>query len=156
MKSAMNTYTDYYQSPIGILEIIATEQHVNSILFVEKQGKQNKNPVTQKVVQQLNQYFDGKLKQFDLPLGAEGTEFQKNVWKALCSVKYGKTASYRDIANKIANPKAVRAVGAANGRNPLTIVVPCHRIIGSDGSLTGYAYGVDKKKWLLQHESKLR
>lgn len=151
----MPTYTDYYQSPIGILEIITTEQHVCSILFVEKQGKQNTNSVTQKVIQQLDQYFKGTLKKFDLPLGAQGTEFQKNVWKALCSVKCGKTASYRDIANKIANPKAVRAVGAANGRNPLTIVVPCHRIIGSDGSLTGYAHGVDKKKWLLEHESNL-
>lgn len=152
----MKTFTQFYQSPIGILEIKATEQVVQSILFVDKTAKEQPNSITKLTVKQLKSYFDGKLQTFDLPLGAQGTEFQKNVWKALCSVKFGKTATYRDIANKISNPKAVRAVGAANGRNPLTIVVPCHRIIGSDGSLTGYASGVDRKRWLLEHELKFK
>lgn len=152
----MKTFTQFYQSPIGILEIKATEQVIQSILFVDKTTKEQTNPITKLTVKQLKSYFDGKLQTFDLPLGAQGTEFQKNVWKALCSVKFGKTATYRDIANIISNPKAVRAVGAANGCNPLTIVVPCHRIIGSDGSLTGYASGVDRKRWLLDHELKFK
>lgn len=101
---------------------------------------------------QLQQYFNGELHQFDLPLGAQGTTFQQKVWRTLQTIAYGETNSYADIATKIHSPKAVRAVGSANGKNPLAIIVPCHRVIGSNGSLTGYAGGLDRKKALLHLE----
>jgi len=98
-------------------------------------------------------YFDGARKSFDLPLDADGTEFQKTVWRALTSIPSGETCTYGDIAQKIGNPKGMRAVGLANGKNPMTIVVPCHRVIGANGKLTGYAFGTERKAWLLNHES---
>ncbi len=104
------------------------------------------------VVQQLQAYFAGKLSQFDVPLAPEGTSFQKKVWKALCKVKFGATASYGDIARSIGNPAACRAVGLANGRNPIAIIIPCHRIIGTNGKLVGYGGGLDRKKTLLSLE----
>ena len=107
---------------------------------------------TKTVLRQLSEYFDGKRNKFDLPLAAQGTAFQKRVWAALMEIPSGTTASYADIAQKVESPKAVRAVGAANGQNPIGIIVPCHRIIGSNGKLTGYAFGLEKKAWLLQHE----
>jgi methylated-DNA-[protein]-cysteine S-methyltransferase len=103
---------------------------------------------------QLSEYFAGTRTVFDLPTAATGTPFQRQVWQALCGIPHGQTASYRDMAHAIGNPKAVRAVGLANGRNPLSIVVPCHRVIGSDGSLTGYGGGVERKQWLLAHEAR--
>jgi methylated-DNA-[protein]-cysteine S-methyltransferase len=103
---------------------------------------------------QLAEYFAGTRTVFDLPTAATGTPFQQRVWQALCGIPHGQTASYRDMAHAIGNPKAVRAVGLANGRNPLSIVVPCHRVIGSDGSLTGYGGGVERKQWLLAHEAR--
>ena len=105
--------------------------------------------------QQLSEYFAGARTVFDLPTAATGTPFQQRVWQALRAIPHGRTASYGDIARAIGNPKAVRAVGLANGRNPLSIVVPCHRVIGSDGSLTGYGGGVERKQWLLAHEARL-
>ena len=101
---------------------------------------------------QFNAYFAGKLQQFDLPMAAKGTPFQQAVWNALCDIPYGETVSYLEIAQAIGNPKAVRAVGAANGRNPLSIIVPCHRVIGHSGELTGYAGGIPIKRWLLALE----
>lgn len=101
---------------------------------------------------QFNAYFAGKLQQFDLPMAALGTPFQQAVWNALCDIPYGETVSYLEIAQAIGNPKAVRAVGAANGRNPLSIIVPCHRVIGRSGALTGYAGGIPIKRWLLDLE----
>jgi methylated-DNA-[protein]-cysteine S-methyltransferase len=101
---------------------------------------------------QLEQYFAGERTTFDLPLAPRGTPFQLEVWAALAEIPYGDTASYRDIAERIGRPTSTRAVGAANGRNPLSIVVPCHRVIGADGSLTGYGWGVERKVWLLDHE----
>ncbi|WP_421200728.1 methylated-DNA--[protein]-cysteine S-methyltransferase [Aeromonas enteropelogenes] len=102
--------------------------------------------------EQFAAYFAGRLQQFDLPLAARGTPFQQTVWQALCDIPYGDTVSYLDIATAIGNPKAVRAVGAANGRNPLSIIVPCHRVIGRSGDLTGYAGGIPIKRWLLALE----
>lgn len=107
-------------------------------------------------VEQFIAYFDGRLQRFDLPLAARGTEFQQQVWQALAQIPYGETRSYGDIAQVIDKPKAVRAVGAANGRNPLAIIVPCHRVIGRDGTLTGYAGGLSIKQFLLTHEQKHR
>ena len=102
---------------------------------------------------QLSAYFDGSLRVFSVPLAFEGTPFQRSVWQALLTIPYGETRTYGEIARQIGNPAAVRAVGAANGRNPISIIVPCHRVIGADGSLTGYGGGVEAKRWLLGHES---
>ncbi|WP_337878674.1 methylated-DNA--[protein]-cysteine S-methyltransferase [Rheinheimera sp.] len=141
-------------SPLGLIEISASEQGIQSIYFVDHSDapSQSNQPALQQCQQQLTDYFAGKRQQFDLPLAASGTAFQQRVWAALCTIGYGQTCSYGDIALQLQNPKAVRAVGAANGRNPLSIVVPCHRVIGANGSLTGYAGGLERKLWLLQHE----
>ncbi len=146
------SYQDHLETPVGKMQITANQQAVTSIYFVDKTDAVNPNGITARAKQQLQEYFDGERQQFDLPLQARGTKFQQQVWDALCSIEYGQTCSYSDIAVMIENPKAVRAVGAANGKNPLTIVVPCHRIIGRDGSLTGYASGTQRKSWLLNHE----
>jgi methylated-DNA-[protein]-cysteine S-methyltransferase len=106
------------------------------------------------VMRQLRAYFDGKLKEFDLPLTLEGTDFQRRVWTSLMAIQYGETLSYAELAERIGNPKAVRAVGLANGSNPIPIIIPCHRVIGSNGSLTGFGGGLDTKKTLLALESK--
>ncbi|HEU4563063.1 MAG TPA: methylated-DNA--[protein]-cysteine S-methyltransferase [Gemmatimonadaceae bacterium] len=105
---------------------------------------------------QLEAYFAGKLTAFDLPLAARGTPFQERVWGALRGIGFGEVISYAELARRIGDPRAVRAVGAANGRNPLSIIVPCHRVIGADGSLTGYGGGITRKRWLLEHEGALR
>lgn len=148
-----------YQSPIGIVEITGTEEGVYSVLFTERDILQY--PLTESTpkslidcYQQLDLYFKGELETFSFPYIVEGTEFQKNVWNTLPSISYGKTGSYKDIAAAIGNEKAVRAVGSTNGKNKLCIVLPCHRIIGSNGSLTGYAGGLWRKEWLLEHENK--
>jgi len=146
-------YLDNFDTPLGKMEITATDNVVQSIHFVDRTQSVRANAITDLAKQQMLQYFAGERKSFDMPMEPQGTDFQKQVWRALTSVEFGKTCSYSDIANKIKNPKAVRAVGSANGKNPMTIVVPCHRVIGSNGSLTGYASGVDRKAWLLQHES---
>jgi len=103
---------------------------------------------------QLNQYFSGERIQFDVPIAAAGTEFQKRVWKGLCQIPYGKTCGYGELARELGNPNASRAVGMANGRNPISIIVPCHRVIGANGALTGYGGGLTAKKWLLDHEAR--
>ncbi len=113
------------------------------------------HPLLEEVQRQLAAYFAGELRRFDLPLALDGTVFQRRVWQRLLSVEYGETASYQTIADSIGNPKAVRAVGAANGRNPVAIVVPCHRIVGSSGQLIGYGGGLWRKEWLLRHEGAL-
>lgn len=112
--------------------------------------------VFMEVVSQLNDYFEGNRKEFDFKMNPQGTDFQKKVWNELLKVSYGKTASYQEITNSLGDPKAIRAVANANGKNPLWIVIPCHRIIGSDGSLTGYAGGLWRKKWLLEHENPVK
>ncbi len=150
----MSEYFDHFESELGLMEIHANEGAVLAINFVDTPQEINTNKITDQAKKQLQEYFAGNRETFDLPMAPIGTKFQKQVWKALTTVGYGETCSYSDIANKIKNPKAVRAVGAANGKNPMTIVVPCHRVIGRDGSLTGYASGTKRKKWLLEHESK--
>ncbi|WP_423820350.1 methylated-DNA--[protein]-cysteine S-methyltransferase [Salinimicrobium sp. TIG7-5_MAKvit] len=113
-------------------------------------------PFLQEAKEQLQQYFSGELKKFNLKLNPEGTVFQQKVWQALQNIPYGKTASYMELAKELGDPLAIRAVAAANGKNPLWILVPCHRVIGSDGSLTGYAGGLWRKKWLLDHEQPVK
>ena len=149
----MTLYYDNLQTPLGAMQVCATDKAIKSIHFVERTEKAHPNPITQRACKQLSEYFAGQRSEFDLPLQADGTPFQQRVWQALNDISFGETCSYQDIARAIGNPKAVRAVGAANGRNPMTIVVPCHRVVGSNGKLTGYASGVDRKAWLLNHES---
>ncbi|TYP76227.1 methylated-DNA--[protein]-cysteine S-methyltransferase [Aquimarina intermedia] len=110
-------------------------------------------PYFDEAIKQVKEYFDGRRKTFDLPLHPSGTSFQKKVWAALSKIPYGQTVSYLDVAKQLGDPKVIRAAASANGKNPLWIIVPCHRVIGSDGSLTGYAGGLWRKKWLLEHES---
>ena len=151
--STTSTFNDYLQCPLGLLEIQASAHHLVAIKFVSDYSLiENTNIITAKTKEQLIEYFAGSRQQFDLPLGAKGTQFQQHVWQHLGKIPYATTCSYSDIAQAIHNPKAVRAVGAANGRNPITIIVPCHRVIGSNGSLTGYAWGTAIKAALLQHE----
>ena len=158
-----------YHSPIGPIEIHATGAALTAVEYVEDLPAGNAirhehcaapagaQPLLEEAQRQLAAYFAGSLRCFDLPLALEGTPFQRQVWQQLRSVGYGETASYGEIAAAIDNPKAVRAVGAANGRNPVAIIVPCHRIIGSGGraKLTGYGGGLWRKEWLLRHEGVL-
>lgn len=139
--------------PLGPIEIRATALGLTWIVFSKTPGHvDNPNAVTARCAQQLEAYFLGQLTTFDLPLALRGTDFQARVWQALRTIPYGQTRSYREIAVAIGAPSAVRAVGAANGRNPISLVIPCHRVIGSDGRLTGYAGGIGRKHWLLRHE----
>jgi methylated-DNA-[protein]-cysteine S-methyltransferase len=148
-----NNFVEYLDSQFGTLEVCADQEGVTSIGFIKDNVKATKSCLfTQQAVAQLGEYFAGKRTQFDLNLNPKGTDFQHQVWQQLVTIEYGKTCSYADIAKGINNPKAVRAVGAANGRNPLTIVVPCHRVIGSNGKLTGYAWGTSIKAGLLELE----
>ena len=153
------THYTLQQSPVGPLLLGWGEDALTLIIF--QTGKKARNPDDGwkkseapfgEVFRQLEAYFAGELRDFDLPLRPEGTVFQRRVWDALRSIPYGETRSYGQLANEIGNPKAVRAVGAANGRNPLPIVVPCHRVIGSDGSLTGFGGGLATKEKLLNLE----
>ena len=146
-----------YESPIGLLEIIGTEEAVCSILFSEREKAENLigsgTPESLKLCfQELDEYFKGARHEFSFPYTFEGTVFQQTVWNTLKTIPYGKTGTYKEIAFSIGNEKAIRAVGSANGKNKLSIVIPCHRIIGSNGKLTGYAGGLWRKEWLLQHE----
>ena len=145
----------YINTPLGVAKITGSSEGLSSIIVLDSE-----EPLTDVIpesledaVYQLNEYFEGIRTEFQLDLNPEGTEFQKKVWLELQNIPYGRTASYMELSKLIGDAKAIRAVGSANGRNPLWIVVPCHRVIGSDGSLTGYAGGLHRKKWLLDHES---
>lgn len=145
-------YQDSFESPIGPVTISSRDgEWICEIAFAEPDGCPSCD-VTRIGKQQLVEYFNRQRQQFDLPLKPEGTEFQQRVWKQLSKLEYGQLASYKDIAVAIGNPKGNRAVGMANGRNPIAIVVPCHRVIGADGSITGYTGGIEKKAFLLRHE----
>ena len=146
----------YYESPIGLIEVGGTAEEIVSVRFVEERGEDaSPGALGEKAVEQLGEYFGGDRRTFDLPIALHGTEFQRLVWRQLLAIPFGTTASYQDVANAVGRPRAVRAVGAANGQNPVSIVVPCHRVIGSDGSLTGYGGGLWRKEWLLRHEGSL-
>jgi len=149
------------RSPVGKLKLVASDKGLVAILWEnEKSGrvplselqKNDRHPILLKTEQQLNEYFAGQRKQFSIALDMRGTRFQKNVWDALLAIPCGETRSYGQLAKQLGNPKASRAVGAANGRNPLSIIVPCHRVIGSSGKLTGFAGGLETKAHLLSLE----
>jgi methylated-DNA-[protein]-cysteine S-methyltransferase len=150
-------FVDLMPSPVGALLLKANDTHLLNLLFADKLDEilptdLSSNAIIEQVKQELTEYFSGHRQTFDVPFQLSGTPFQKTVWEALLCVPYGKTATYGQQAHRINKPKAVRAVGTANGRNPISIIVPCHRIIGADGSLTGYGGGLPNKAWLLDHE----
>lgn len=152
-------YLDYYSSPLGTMLILEEHGYLTRLCLSDREKLPADFPARQKdtvlirsVRTQLTEYFQGSRKAFDLPLNPCGTLFQQKVWKALCTIPYGETRSYKEIAVQLENPRGCRAVGMANNRNPIMIIIPCHRVIGSDGSLTGYAGGLDIKEWLLEHE----
>ena len=149
-------YHAYYESPIGLVEIGGTATHIVSLYFVEdRRMVSDPHPTILEAVRQVGEYFAGQRHAFELDLALHGTAFQERVWRQLLTVPYGQAATYQAIADALGMPKAVRAVGAANGQNPISIVVPCHRIIGSDGKLVGYGGGLWRKEWLLRHEGYL-
>jgi methylated-DNA-[protein]-cysteine S-methyltransferase len=153
-----------YHSPLGILTIKGTDKSIAAVLFdktgvaLPDNGIKNiemaEHPLLKKCTIQLQEYFEGRRKQFDLPLEQTGTPFQQKVWNELLNIGYGKTISYMELSKRIGNVKAIRAVGTTNGKNQLSIIVPCHRVIGTNGDLTGYGGELWRKKWLLEHEAK--
>lgn len=147
----------YFKSPIGTIEITGSYEGVTRVDFVDKEEFSSFVPDSLcECVKQLNEYFEGTRKEFKLKLFLEGTEFQKEVWKKLIDIPYGKTTSYGVIAKIISNPKAVRAIGGANHNNKIPIIIPCHRVIAKNGKLTGYTGGLWRKEWLLKHENQYR
>jgi methylated-DNA-[protein]-cysteine S-methyltransferase len=151
----MNSYSTSIESPVGRILITSDETCLKSIAFSDEPGIEAKDlpEILRNTKKQLTEYFAGTRFQFDLELDPDGTDFQKQVWHRLLNVPYGSTKSYRDIAIELGSVLKTRAVGPANGQNPIAIVVPCHRIIGSNGKLVGYAGGLERKKWLLLHEA---
>ena len=147
-----------YKSPIGFIEISSAEDKIVSIFFVD-QDRKVQNPRTEAeiiFIDELDAYFEGNIRKFSFPVKMTGTDFQCKVWNELLNIPYGETISYGELSRRIKNPAAVRAVGSANGSNPLSIVVPCHRVIGSNGKLIGYGGGLWRKKWLLDHEKTVK
>ena len=153
----------FYHSPIGIIKIKISGSHVNELIYVNDESEipsekiklsAESKKILQKCIIQFDEYFSGKRKMFQLPVKQEGTVFQQRVWNELIKIPFGKTISYLQLAQRLGDAKSIRAAASANGRNKLNIIVPCHRVIGSDGSLTGYGGGLPRKKWLLDHENK--
>lgn len=148
-------HTAYYSSPVGLLEITGTEEGILGVHFmdVKKKASSTIHPCLKECIYQLDEYFKGIRKEFGLKLSPKGTAFQLKVWEQLLTVPFGRTASYLDISKLIGDVKATRAVGTANGCNPIAVIIPCHRVIGADGKLVGYGGGIKRKEWLLNHES---
>ncbi|MGB7605908.1 MAG: methylated-DNA--[protein]-cysteine S-methyltransferase [Lutisporaceae bacterium] len=147
-------YKAYYNSPIGVIELVSDENSIQELSFVEKIGEAHNDApaILRNALTQIDEYFKGTRKIFDLNLGSKGTAFQESVWQQLVKVPFGSTATYGEIARAVGNEKASRAVGGANNKNKIAIIIPCHRIIGSQGKLVGYEGGLWRKEWLLQHE----
>lgn len=157
----MDKHETYYNSPIGLIKITGNENGIRSVDFVDEQTfpeglhsqkDSQSHPILDECVLQLDEYFKSERKEFTVKLNLEGTEFQKKVWNELMKIPFGRTISYMELAKSVGDIKAIRAVGAANGKNKIAIIIPCHRVIGSDGKLTGYAGGLWRKEWLLKHE----
>lgn len=149
-----------YSSPVGYINIKITDNHLAELLFSDqrkltgdKKLSAGEIKILKDCIKQLDEYFLGKRKTFDLPLKQTGTDFQQKVWNELLKIPYGKTISYLELSQRLGDIKAIRAAASANGKNKLSIIVPCHRVIGSDGSLVGYGGGLPRKKWLLNHEN---
>jgi methylated-DNA-[protein]-cysteine S-methyltransferase len=158
----LQAFTTYYQSPVGLLRIAGTDQYISEVIFIDEpekvpaiSGTDNLPPLAIQAVEQLIEYFHGSRRFFELPISQEGTPFQQKVWAELMSIPFGKTISYLELSRRLGDPKVIRAAAAANGKNNVAIIVPCRRVIGSNNQLVGYAGGLPRKKWLLQHENKI-
>jgi methylated-DNA-[protein]-cysteine S-methyltransferase len=159
-KTQNSVFTTYYHSPVGVLKISGTEHFISEVSFFDKTDKpavKNKNMPQMVIncIEQLIQYFQGERRVFELPINQTGTPFQQEVWSELMTIPFGKTISYLELARKTGDLKATRAVANANGKNNVAIIVPCHRVIGSNRELVGYGGGLWRKKWLLEHEAKV-
>lgn len=151
--------TAFITTPIGTLELKGSEAGLASVLFIDDASEKATAVIPKSLIAattQLNEYFAGNRNSFDLTLAPEGTDFQNRVWNELQKIQFGKTETYQKMANRLGDPKVIRAAASANGKNPIPIIIPCHRVIGTDGSLTGYASGLHRKKWLLEHESPVK
>jgi methylated-DNA-[protein]-cysteine S-methyltransferase len=159
-------YKTTIDSPVGPLTLVASEKGLRAVLWMAdadtrvklgpiEGGDDDPNGILAAAAEQLGEYFDGERSSFDIPLDAVGSDFQHSAWDALCTIPFGETVSYTEQARRMGDPRKARAVGAANGRNPISIIVPCHRVVGADGSLTGFAAGVETKAWLLDHERRV-
>lgn len=155
-------FSTYYQSPIGLIKISGTETYISEMIFIDNVEKPPADSRKRQLptlfiqaIEQLIQYFHGERRSFELPIHQEGTEFQQKVWHELLNIGYGKTISYQDLSRRLGEAKAIRAAAAASGKNHVCIVVPCHRVIGSNNDMVGYAGGVWRKKWLLNLENKI-
>ncbi len=150
----MKTYKAYYKSPLGTIEIVGAQDSILALEFVDRElvGDADLPFCIKACLKQIDEYFSGERKEFRLKLDPQGTNFQKSVWQQLEKIPYGAVVSYGEIAGIIGKPKASRAVGSANGRNPIAIIIPCHRVVGSDGGLIGYGGGLWRKAWLIEHE----
>lgn len=154
----MQTHRAIYRSQIGPLEVVGNSKGILTITFVEDEFEADRNlpACMTECLRQLDEYFKGKRQKFSVPLLLDGTEFQKTVWRQLQKISFGETASYGDVARAIGSPRAFRAVGNANNKNNIPIIIPCHRVIGSDGKLVGFGSGIWRKEWLLDHEKSFR
>ncbi len=152
-------HTAFYHSPLGILLLQAEEEQLTVAGFKDEAvvtaTEATSSSVLQKTILQLDEYFTGTRQQFDLPLNPAGTAFQQKVWQQLIQIPFGETITYLHMAKRLGNVKSIRAAASANGKNPLAIIIPCHRVVGADGKLTGYAGGLHRKQWLLEHEAKM-
>ncbi len=153
-------YYTYYESPLGLIKIGGTDSYITELSFLDNSnqleyGIPGVSDLLHECTEQLIEYFQGRRKAFEIPVHQEGTEFQKGVWNELLQIPYGKTISYLDLSKRLGDPKAVRAVANSNGKNKIMLLVPCHRVIGTDRTLVGYAGGMQRKKWLLQHEFRI-
>jgi methylated-DNA-[protein]-cysteine S-methyltransferase len=145
-------FTTIHPSPVGDILLRADDDGRLTELYLRHDGAQDTGGPFDAVREQLDAYFAGERETFDVPMAVHGTDFQKRVWDQLVQIPYGETISYSELARRLGDPKLVRAVGLANGRNPISIIIPCHRVIGADGSLVGYGGGLERKQWLLEHE----
>ena len=156
-----NSFTHIYHSPIGVIKMVASDHCIQQLTFIDtpelhhNDSDQTMPAVMHQCIDELIEYFAGKRRNFNVAIDQDGTEFQQKVWKELYELPFGKTLSYGDLAKKMGDPNLVRAAASANAKNKVAILIPCHRIIGSDRSLVGYAWGKTRKKWLLQHEFRL-
>ncbi|WP_207493202.1 methylated-DNA--[protein]-cysteine S-methyltransferase [Aridibaculum aurantiacum] len=152
------TYLTYYQSPIGLLRIAATEHFVQEVTFVDNEDDlqpPNDHPILHTCLEEIIEYFNGHRRSFTIPVHQLGTEFQIKVWAHLMNINFGKTISYTELARRMGDVKTIRAAASSNGKNKVCIIIPCHRVIGSNQSLVGYVGGLWRKKWLLDHENKI-
>ena len=158
--SMQEYYYTYYESPVGLLKIGGTDSYITELSFLDNShqltyGVPGVSDILHQCTEQLIEFFQGRRKSFNIPIHQEGTDFQQRVWNQLMQIPFGRTISYMDLAKRMGDPKVVRAAANTNGKNKIAIIVPCHRVIGTDKSLVGYSGGMQRKKWLLQHEFRM-